>query len=311
VSLLRLGGKYNVFWLPETFPDSSVSPTPIAVIIRGYGILHDIMNEEGNHSKNNGRVAVVTGSSKGIGKAIATEFANAGYSVVLNARNEVELKRAAEDISKSIKDSRKVVSISGDISQEPVCISLIEGTVKQFGRIDVLVNNAGIGGESKKIHELTEKEWDEVIDINLKGTFLCTREAVKNMMKSGSNIQDNVNNYSIINISSVHEQIPQPESAPYAASKGGMEMLTKTVALELADTGIRVNGIAPGAIATDMNKEVLENQEKKEKKEQRIPVHRIGQPEEIAKVALFLASENASYIAGTTIYVDGGLTLVS
>jgi glucose 1-dehydrogenase len=291
--------------------DSSVSPTPIAVIIRGYGILHDIMNEEGNYSKNNGRVAVVTGSSKGIGKAIATEFANAGYSVVLNARNEVELKRAAEDISKSIKDSRKVVSISGDISQEPVCISLIEATVKQFGRIDVLVNNAGIGGESKKIHELTEKEWDEVIDINLKGTFLCTREAVKNMMKSGSNIQDNVNNYSIINISSVHEQIPQPESAPYAASKGGMEMLTKTVALELADTGIRVNGIAPGAIATDMNKEVLENQEKKEKKEQRIPVHRIGQPEEIAKVALFLASENASYIAGTTIYVDGGLTLVS
>ena len=269
------------------------------------------MNEEGNHSKNNGRVAVVTGSSKGIGKAIATEFANAGYSVVLNARNEVELKQAAEDISKSIKDSRKVVSISGDISQEPVCISLIEGTVKQFGRIDVLVNNAGIGGVSKKIHELTEKEWDEVIDINLKGTFLCTREAVKNMMKSGSNIQGNVNNYSIINISSVHEQIPQPESAPYAASKGGMEMLTKTVALELADSGIRVNGIAPGAIATDMNKEVLENQEKKEKKEQRIPVRRIGQPEEIAKVALFLASENASYIAGTTIYVDGGLTLVS
>ena len=140
---------------------------------------------------------------------------------------------------------------------------------------------------------------------------MCTREAVKNMMKSGSNIQGNVNNYSIINISSVHEQIPQPESAPYAASKGGMEMLTKTVALELADTGIRVNGIAPGAIATDMNKELLENQEKKEKKEQRIPVHRIGQPEEIAKVALFLASENASYIAGTTIYVDGGLTLVS
>jgi 3-oxoacyl-[acyl-carrier protein] reductase len=152
--------------------DSSISLTPIAVIIRGYGILHDIMNEEGNYSKNNGRVAVVTGSSKGIGKAIATVFANAGYSVVLNARNEVELKQAAEDISKSIKDSRKVVSISGDISQEPVCISLIEGTVKQFGRIDVLVNNAGIGGESKKINELTEKEWDEVIDINLKGTFL-------------------------------------------------------------------------------------------------------------------------------------------
>jgi glucose 1-dehydrogenase len=141
----------------------------------------------------------------------------------------------------------------------------------------------------------------------LKGAFLCTREAVKNMLKDGSNN----NNYSIINISSIHEQTPQPESAPYAASKGGMQMLTKTVALELPDKGIRVNGIAPGAIATDMNKEVLENQEKKEKKEQGIPVHRIGQPEEIAKVALFLASEDASYVAETTIYVDGGRTLVS
>jgi glucose 1-dehydrogenase len=274
-------------------------------------ILHDIMNEKRNYSNNNGRVAVVTGSSKGIGKAIATEFANAGYSVVINARNEEELKQAAEDISQSIKHGRKVISIPGDISQEPICISLIEGAVKQFGRIDVLVNNAGIGGESKKIHELTEKDWNEVIDINLKGAFLCTREAVKNMMKNGSNVQGKVNDYSIINISSVHEQIPQPESAPYAASKGGMEMLTKTVALELADTRIRVNGIAPGAIATDMNKEIIENQQKKEKKEQRIPVHRIGQPEEIAKVVLFLASEDASYIVGTTIYVDGGLTLVS
>ena len=267
------------------------------------------MQEKSNFSSDNERrVAVVTGSSKGIGKAIALEFANAGYSVVINARNEEELKQAAKDISNSIEDAGRIVSIPGDISQEPVCISLIESAVKQFGRIDVLVNNAGIGGESKKIYELTEKDWDEVIDVNLKGTFLCTREAVKNMMKDGSN---NNSNYSIINISSVHEQTPQPESAPYAASKGGMQMLTKTIALELAEKGIRVNGIAPGAIATDMNKELLENQKEKEKKEQEIPVHRIGQPEEIAKVALFLASEDASYVAGTTIYADGGLTLVS
>jgi glucose 1-dehydrogenase len=272
------------------------------------------MEEKSNYTKNNNeRVAVVTGSSKGIGKAIATEFVNAGYSVVINARYEAELKQAADDISKSIIDSRKLVSIPGDISQEPVCISLIEGAIKQFGRIDVLVNNAGIGGEAKKIYGLTEKDWDEVIDINLKGAFLCTREAIKYMIRNGSSSIQNksTNNYSIINISSVHEQTPQPESAPYAASKGGMQMLTKTIALELADKGIRVNGIAPGAIATDMNKEVLQNQEEKVKKEQEIPVHRIGQPEEIAKVALFLASKDASYIAGTTIYVDGGLTLVS
>jgi NAD(P)-dependent dehydrogenase (short-subunit alcohol dehydrogenase family) len=139
------------------------------------------MREERTHDTNNGerRVAVVTGSSKGIGKAIAMEFANAGYSVVINARNEEELNQAAEDISNSIKDAGRIVSMPGDISQEPVCISLIESAVKQFGRIDVLVNNAGIGGESKKIHEPTEKDWDEVIDINLKGAFLCTREAVK------------------------------------------------------------------------------------------------------------------------------------
>ena len=267
------------------------------------------MQEKSNFSSNNERrVAVVTGSSKGIGKAIALEFANAGYSVVINARNEEELKQAAKDISNSIEDAGRIVSIPGDISQEPVCISVIESAIKQFGRIDVLVNNAGIGGESKKINELTEKDWDEVIDVNLKGTFLCTREAVKNMMKDGST---NNSNYSIINISSVHEQTPQPESAPYAASKGGMQMLTKTIALELAEKGILVNDIAPGAIATDMNKELLENQKEKEKKEQEIPVHRIGQPEEIAKVALFLASEDASYVAGTTIYADGGLTLVS
>src|SRR5919199_5493678 len=266
------------------------------------------MQEKSNFSSNNERrVAVVTGSSKGIGKAIAMEFANAGYSLVINARNEEELKQAAKDISNSIKDAGRIVSIPGDISQEPVCISLIESAVRQFGRIDVLVNNAGIGGESKKINELTEKDWDEVIDVNLKGAFLCTREAVKNMMKDGNNNS----NYSIINISSVHEQTPQPESAPYAASKGGMQMLTKTIALELAEKGIRINSIAPGAIATDMNKELLENQKAKEKNELEIPVHRIGQPEEIAKVALFLASDNASHVAGTTIYVDGGLTLVS
>jgi 3-oxoacyl-[acyl-carrier protein] reductase len=132
------------------------------------------MVEVENNINNNGRVAVITGSSKGIGKAIAVEFVKAGYSVVLNARTEEELKRSAEDISKSVKDSSRVISIPGDVSQERFCISLVESAVKQFGRIDVMVNNAGISGKSKKIHELTEGEWNEVIDVNLKGTFLCT-----------------------------------------------------------------------------------------------------------------------------------------
>ena len=182
----------------------------------------------------------------------------------------------------------------------------MQEAVKRFGKLDVLINNAGISGVSKKINEIASDDWDYVIEVNLKGAFLCSREALKYMIQNRNN-----NNNSIINISSVHESIPQPDAAPYAASKGGMEMLTKNTAMEVADKGIRVNGIAPGAIATDMNKDLLEDEQKKKQKEQSIPLKRIGQPEEIAKVALFLASEDASYITGTTIYVDGGLTLTS
>ena len=274
--------------------------------------------------KYNDKVVVVTGSSRGIGKAIAKEFAKNGYSVVLNARDEEELKQASKEIENETKqnnnnDNGKIALVVGDISQEQTSKSLIEEAIKRFGRLDVLVNNAGISGASKKISELTADEWEKVIDINLKGAFICTRDALKHMLQnydknsqSYSDIKNNNNgNYSIINISSVHESIPQSESTPYAASKGGMMMLTKTVALEVADKGIRVNGIAPGAIATDMNKDMLEDEEKKNQEEQNIPMHRIGQPEEIASVALFLASPAASYITGTTIYVDGGLTLTS
>ncbi len=274
--------------------------------------------------KYNDKVVVVTGSSRGIGKAIAKEFAKNGYSVVLNARDEEELKQASKEIEDETKqndnnNNSKIALVVGDISQEQTSKSLIEEAIKRFGRLDVLVNNAGISGTSKKISELTTDDWEKVIDINLKGAFICTRDALKHMLQdnsknsqSYSDIKNNDNgNYSIINISSVHESIPQSESTPYAASKGGMMMLTKTVALEVADKGIRVNGIAPGAIATDMNKDMLEDEEKKNQEEQNIPMHRIGQPEEIASVALFLASPAASYITGTTIYVDGGLTLTS
>ena len=162
--------------------------------------------------------------------------------------------------------------------------------------------------------QITSVVWDKVLDTNLKGAFLCTREAVKHMLNDNNDDQEkkiNNNDYSIINISSVHESIPLAQSALYGASKGGIELLTKIVALELEDKGTRVNGIAPAAIATDMNKQVLEDKEKKIQKEDKIPMYRIGRPEEIAKVALFLVSSDSSYITGTTIYVDGGLTLSS
>jgi glucose 1-dehydrogenase len=267
------------------------------------------MQRENESDDGSQKVAVVTGSSKGIGKAIAIEFAKEGYKLVLNARDEDELIEAVNDVKKTIGATEERVTYSvGDISQENICISLIEHTIKVFGRIDVLVNNAGIGGASKSLQELTSDEWDHVIDVNLKGAFLCMREAIKKMTCDDKSTRKT---YSIINISSVHESIPQPQSVPYSASKGGMEMLTKTVALEVADKGIRVNGIAPGAIATAMNIEILEDEQKRKEEEMRIPMHRIGRPQEVAKVALFLASDDASYMTGTTVYVDGGLTLSS
>ena len=271
------------------------------------------------------RVVLVTGSSRGIGKAIAKEFAKNNYSILLNARDEKELIETVEEIRNEISDPNNVAYLTGDISEEKTCISLIEEAIKRFGRINVLVNNAGISGPSQRTNNITSRDWDYVIGVNLRGTFLCTREALKYMTTSSNNSSisnNNINdvnrnnksydydsNFSIINISSVHESIPMPYSAPYAASKGGMEMLTKNIALEVAEKGIRINGIAPGAINTSMNKDIMEDPQKKKQEEEKIPMRRIGEPEEIAKVAFFLASTDASYITGTTVYVDGGLTL--
>lgn len=255
------------------------------------------------------KVAIVTGSSRGIGEAIAIEFAKSGYDIVINSRDQEELSISKQEIIKVSNSTTSVLEFPGDISQEQICIGIVDATIQKFGRIDVLVNNAGISGAEKKSHEITSDEWDEVIDINLKGCFMCSREVIKKMLEQRE--KEAASNYSIINISSVHEITPMPLAAPYAASKGGMEMLTKTMALEVADKGIRINAIAPGAIATMMNIDVLEDKEKMREEENKIPMHRMGEPSEIGKVALFLASEDASYILGTTIFVDGGLTLVS
>lgn len=272
-------------------------------------------------NNNQNRVVVITGSSRGIGKAIAKEFAKNNYSILLNARDEKELIETVQEIKNEISDPSQVAYLTGDILEEKICISLIEEAINKFGRINVLVNNAGISGPSQRTNNITSKDWDYVMGVNLRGTFLCTREALKYMTSSSSN-SNNINhingnnknndydkNFSIINISSVHESIPMPYSAPYSASKGGMEMLTKNIALEVAEKGIRINGIAPGAINTPMNKDIMEDPQKKKQEEEKIPMRRIGEPEEIAKVAFFLASTDASYITGTTVYVDGGLTL--
>ena len=258
-----------------------------------------IQNKNGSKSK----VAVITGSSEGIGKAIAIAFANSGeYSGIVTNSRKID---AAQQVSNEIKtlgcDS---IAIQADVSKESDCIRLIEETIKQYGRIDVLVNNAGIQ-QDVPFEQTSTDEWYKIISVDLTGPFVCSREAVKHMEKQ----QDANKSGCIINISSVHQTIPKPHYIPYATSKAGIEMMTKTMALELARKNIRANLVAPGAIQTDMNRELKENKDALESVLKQIPIGRIGNPEEVADVVEFLASDKASYVTGTTFYVDGGMTL--
>jgi len=264
-------------------------------------------NNQNNDLKKN-KIAIVTGSSEGIGKSIAIAFAKScDYSgIVINSRKINDAQITANEI-KTYGESNNIntIAIQADISVESDCINLIEKTIEHFGRIDVLVNNAGIQKEIP-IEETTLDDWYKIIAVDLTGPFVCSREAIKHMEKQQNPPSGG---YCIINISSVHQTIPKPHFVPYATSKAGIEMMTKTMALELAKKNIRANLVAPGAIDTDMNKTLRDNKEVLEKVLKQIPINRIGNPEEVANVVEFLASEKASYITGTTIYVDGGMTL--
>ena len=253
------------------------------------------------HNENQGKVAVVTGSSKGIGKAIALAFAKSGEyrGIVINSRKQAEARQVADEIKSLGSDS---IAIEADVSKEIDCIRLIEETTKRYGRIDVLVNNAGIQQEMP-FEETPTKVWSKIIAVDLTGPFICSREAVKHM------ISQNPKGGCIINISSVHQKIPKPHYVPYATSKAGIEMMTKTMALELASDNIRVNAVAPGAIETDMNQDLKENKAELNKVLKRIPLGRIGRPEEVSNVVEFLASDKASYVIGSAFFVDGGMTL--
>ncbi|MFL6318468.1 MAG: SDR family NAD(P)-dependent oxidoreductase [Nitrososphaeraceae archaeon] len=247
------------------------------------------------------KVAIVTGSSKGIGKAIAFAFAKSKeYStVVINSRKAKEAQQVSKEIERLGCNS---IAIEADISKESDCIRLIEETVKHFGRIDVLVNNAGIQ-EDLPLTDINLEEWYKIIGVDLTGPFICTREAVKHMKnqkpKGGC----------IINISSVHQAIPKPHYVPYATSKAGIEMMTKTLALELAKDNIRANIVAPGAIDTEMNADLRENKAELESVLKRIPLGRVASADEVANVVEFLASDKASYVTGASYFVDGGMTL--
>lgn len=245
-----------------------------------------------------GKVVVVTGASKGLGKAMALRFGEEKAKVVVNYRST---KKDLEDIVQHIKDAGgDAITVQADVSKEEDVKKLVDAAVQNFGSLDVMVNNAGVENEVPS-HELSLEDWNKVISVNLTGCFLGSREAIKYMVEH--DIQG-----SIINMSSVHEMIPWPHFVHYAASKGGVKLMTETLALEYAPKGIRVNNICPGAMDTPINAEKFKNSQAKQGVLDLIPMGYIGKPEEVAACAAWLASSESSYVTGLSLFVDGGMT---
>ncbi|MCC5597835.1 SDR family oxidoreductase [Nostoc favosum] len=254
-----------------------------------------------------GKNALITGATSGIGQAIAIRLAQEGCNIAINYRKDPEAAADTEEMALqkacgNIENCGvKSLPVQGDVSQESDIVEMVNTVVKEFGSLDILVNNAGIQTESPS-HEVTTADFDRVIAVNLRGAYLCARETIKHLLS--------VNRPGvIINISSVHEIIPRPMYISYSISKGGMENLTKTLALEYAKQRIRVNAIAPGATVTPINQAWIDDPEKKAIVESHIPMGRAGSSEEMAAAVAFLASDEAAYITGQTLFVDGGLTL--
>lgn len=243
------------------------------------------------------KVAIVTGSSQGIGQAIAVRLARDGTNVAIDYRTHDE--GANETLRQVEAAGAKGVVIKADLSSVPEINQLVDQTLKTWGRIDILVNNAGIE-RRKDYWEVTEPDYDAVMNVNLKGVFFVTQGVVRHF-------QSEKRPGKIINISSVHEELPFPHFASYCMSKGGLKMMTRNLAIELAPFGITVNSVAPGAIETPINKNLLSDKAELDALLANIPLKRLGQPSDVAEVVAFLASEKADYITGTTIFVDGGL----
>ena len=252
-----------------------------------------------------GKTAIVTGASSGIGKAIALAFGKQGGNVVVNYRSsEKEAFEVAEQIN---KDGGNAITIKADVSKEAEVLKLFQLTIEAYKTSDVLVCNAGIQKDNN-LSEMSLEEWQKVFDVNLTGYFLCARQAIKEFDRNKTTGNKKAIG-NIIFISSVHDIIPWAGHVNYAASKGGVLMFMKSLALEVAPQKIRVNAISPGAIKTNINKEVWQDEEQAKNLLKLIPYQRIGEPEDVAEVALWLASEASDYVTGTTIYVDGGMTL--
>jgi glucose 1-dehydrogenase len=245
------------------------------------------------------KVAIITGSDSGIGRGIALEFAKEGASVVINyAHNQ----QAAQEVLHTIEQiGSKAIVIQADVSQYQQCMGLIQQAVEHFNRLDIMVNNAGMEIHSPFV-DVTEEMFDRVVSIDLKGVFFCAQAAAREMIKRKIPGR-------IINISSVHEEIAMPKNVPYCCAKGGLRMLTRTICLELAPYNITVNNIGPGAVDTPIDADVKADPQKLKALLDEIPLHRMGQPDEVGKLAVYLASDAASYVTGSTYIIDGGLSV--
>ena len=240
-----------------------------------------------------GKVAIVTGAGSGIGYAIAERFAVAGAAVCVNYLGyEDDAKALAQRLPKAI-------AFKADVSKTAEVKAMVDATLQELGSVDVLVNNAGLE-RSMPFLDIDEATWDLMLDVDLKGAFICAQACGRVMRDSGRG-------GSIVNISSIHEDVPFPGFTPYSAAKGGLRMLMRNAAIELAPYKIRVNNVAPGAIATPINAETLTHPDLVAELKMIVPLMRMGRPEEVAEVALFLASEASSYVTGSTYYVDGGM----
>ncbi|MGN6726447.1 MAG: glucose 1-dehydrogenase, partial [Tepidisphaeraceae bacterium] len=243
-------------------------------------------------------VAIVTGAGSGIGESIARKYADEGAHVVVNYHVGGKHAQDAQDMVATL--ATESLAIGADVEKRDDMQSLIDQTVKKFGRIDIAVSNAGIEIQ-KPFVDVTDDEWNKVLDVNLRGAFLLSQLAARQMIKQKQGGK-------IIFVSSVHEDIPFVGYTAYCASKGATRMLMRNIAMELAEYQINVNNIAPGAIDTPINQKTLSDPEAKKNAISEIPWGRFGKPEEVAAVALFLASDDSAYVTGSTYYVDGGLT---
>jgi glucose 1-dehydrogenase len=254
-------------------------------------------------SKLQGKNILITGASSGIGQAIAIRFAREGANVAINYRSGAEQAEETLCMARKARTNGggKEMVVQADVSEEAQVKTMVARVIEEFGSLDVLVNNAGIQKPAPS-HEIETSDFDRVLAVNLRGPFLCSREAIRHFLSRGS---PGV----ILNNSSVHEIIPKPKYLPYSISKGGMENLTKSLALEYAADGIRVNSVGPGAVVTPINKAWIDNPKARGEVESHIPMSRPAAADEIASVFAFLASDDASYVTGQTIFACGGLTL--